>query len=66
MKTKTKNQRTAPKCIFCGRSSGVQFNIFTPKFPPFGTACVECEATHDRLPGTPAPAPADASGKGQP
>lgn len=41
-------------CAFCGRSgSGVQFQIFTPRFEPFGTACVECEAS---LPeGTPHP-----------
>jgi len=49
MKNKSK-QPSAPTCIFCGKSSGVQFNIFTPKFPPFGTACVACEKIHDKLP----------------
>jgi len=53
MKTKTKKSSSAPVCAFCKRSEGVQFAIFTPRFKPFGTACVECEAT---LPeGTPAP-----------
>ena len=40
MKTQSK-----PKCAFCKKSAGVQFNIFTPRFAPFGTACVECETT---------------------
>ena len=41
-----------PTCVFCGRSD-VTFNVFTPRFPPFGTACTECE---DRLPeGTTVP-----------
>ena len=54
MKTKTKT-RTVPTCVFCGRSgSGVQFAIFSPRFQPFGTACVACE---DSLPpGTQVPA----------
>jgi len=44
---------SAPTCAFCGRSRGVQFNTFTPRFEPFGTACVDCEAS---LPeGTPHP-----------
>lgn len=42
MKTETKSK---PTCVFCGRSDGVQFAIFNPRFQPFGTACVECEAT---------------------
>jgi hypothetical protein len=33
-----------PVCVFCKRSgAGVTFAIFSPRFPPFGTACVECE-----------------------
>ncbi len=40
MKKKTSN---APCCVFCKKSHGAQFNIFTPRFKPFGTACVECE-----------------------
>ncbi len=51
MKTKSKSEKSAPVCVFCGGSSGCQFAIFNPKFPPFGTACVECEKTHDSLPG---------------
>lgn len=46
-----KGNAKRPVCIFCARSEGVQFAIFNPKFPPFGTACVECEAKHERLPG---------------
>lgn len=38
-------QSSAPVCVFCHRSEGVQFAIFTPRFQPFGTACVECERT---------------------
>jgi len=38
-------QSSAPRCVFCGRDSGVQFAIFNPRFKPSGTACVECEAT---------------------
>ncbi len=35
-----------PVCVFCGRSGdGVLFNIFTPRFAPFGTACTDCEAS---------------------
>lgn len=46
MKTKTKSKSSAPQCVFCHRSgSGVQFNIFTPRFAPFGTACTDCEAS---------------------
>ena len=53
MKTKSKKSSSAPVCAFCKRSEGVQFAIFTPRFKPFGTACVECEKS---LPeGTPAP-----------
>ncbi len=36
---------SAPRCVFCGRSEGAEFQIFGPRFEPFGTACVECEAT---------------------
>ena len=33
-----------PVCVFCGRwGTGVRFNIFTPRFKPFGTACTDCE-----------------------
>jgi hypothetical protein len=32
-----------PTCVFCKRDEGVSFDIFNPKFKPFGTACVECE-----------------------
>jgi len=35
-----------PICVFCGGTGrDVTFNIFTPRFPPFGTACVQCEET---------------------
>lgn len=50
MKRRNNKENSAPTCIFCGKSSGVQFAIFNPKFPPFGTACVECEKIHDKLP----------------
>jgi len=43
--TKKSPKKSAPECVFCHRSSGVQFAIFTPRFEPFGTACVECERT---------------------
>jgi len=45
--TTPKNMKTQnkPTCAFCKKSAGVQFNIFTPRFAPFGTACVECEKT---------------------
>jgi hypothetical protein len=34
-----------PVCAFCRRTGpGVLFNIFTPRFAPFGTACTDCEA----------------------
>ena len=49
-KNKSKSVSSAPYCIFCGKSSGVQFDIFNPKFEPFGTACMECEKIHDKLP----------------
>lgn len=46
MKSKAKREKpTVPTCVFCGRSSGVQFVIFNPRFAPFGTACVDCEST---------------------
>ena len=33
-----------PICKICGGSGeGVEFNIFNPVIPPFGTACVACE-----------------------
>jgi hypothetical protein len=44
MKEKKKT-KSAPICVFCGRSSGAQFAIFNPRFQPFGTACTDCEAT---------------------
>lgn len=50
---KKSRQSDAPICVFCKRSSGVGFNIFTPRFPPFGTACVECEESLP--PGTTVP-----------
>lgn len=38
------NKSSKPVCVFCKRSgTGVQFNIFNPRFKPFGTACVDCE-----------------------
>lgn len=41
-----KNETSKPVCRFCGKSgNGVQFAMFNPRFKPFGTACVECEAT---------------------
>ncbi len=46
---------SAPRCVFCGRSEGAQFQIFGPRFEPFGTACVECERTLP--PGTEVPEP---------
>ena len=42
MPRKTKPKSSGPCCIFCKSGAG-QFNIFTPRFQPFGTACVECE-----------------------
>jgi hypothetical protein len=53
MKTTKSKSSSAPTCVFCGRSAGVQFNIFTPRFKPFGTACVECEESLP--PGTEVP-----------
>jgi len=43
--SKKSPKKSAPECVFCHRSSGVQFAIFNPRFQPFGTACVECERT---------------------
>jgi hypothetical protein len=40
-----KHVHVRPRCVFCGRDTDVQFSIFNPRFPPFGTACVDCEAT---------------------
>lgn len=40
-----KHEASKPTCVFCGRSNGVQFAIFNPRFQPFGTACTECEET---------------------
>lgn len=42
-KSRKSSKKSAPKCVFCHRSSGVQFAIFNPRFQPFGTACVEYE-----------------------
>ena len=57
METKTKN---VPVCRFCGKSgNGVLFAIFNPRFKPFGTACVDCEASLPNetvLPSEPPPA----------
>jgi DNA-directed RNA polymerase subunit RPC12/RpoP len=48
--------KAAPVCVFCKRSgAGVQFLIFNPRFKPFGTACVDCEASLP--PGTTLPEP---------
>lgn len=55
MKRKYRNTSSAPTCVFCHRAQGVQFAIFNPRFAPFGTACVECEATLP--PGTEVPEP---------
>lgn len=53
--TRTSRKPSAPTCVFCQRSSGVQFAMFNPRFAPFGTACVACETS---LPaGTVVPAP---------
>lgn len=38
-----KAAQSAPVCVICGESQGVQFAIFNPRFQPFGTACVACE-----------------------
>lgn len=43
MPRKTTHKSSGPRCIFCGGTSGVQFQMFTPRFQPFGTACVPCE-----------------------
>lgn len=43
MTRKAKSQ-AAPMCRICGRTgAGVTFAIFNPRFPPFGTACTDCE-----------------------
>lgn len=42
---KSAKKSSAPVCVFCHRSEGVQFAIFTPRFQPFGTACTDCEKT---------------------
>jgi hypothetical protein len=52
-----RKQSSAPRCVFCGRSEGVQFAIFNPRFKPFGTACVECEATLPAGTQVPKPSP---------
>lgn len=54
-RNKNNKQSSAPVCVFCKRSAGVQFAIFNPRFQPFGTACVECEETLP--PGTELPKP---------
>lgn len=41
---KKKIEKEAPRCLICERKSGVQFAIFNPKFMPFGSVCIECEA----------------------
>lgn len=52
-KGKSKSAPSRPTCVFCKRSTDVQFAMFSPRFPPFGTACVECE---EKLPpGTQVP-----------
>lgn len=54
MTTKSKAE-PMPKCAFCGKSGkDVYFNIFAPRFPPFGTACADCEKKLP--PGTALPA----------
>jgi hypothetical protein len=60
MKKKPARKSAAPVCVFCRRSAGVSFAMFSPRFAPFGTACTECESTLP--PGTvvPSPVPADA------
>jgi hypothetical protein len=45
-----------PVCAFCRRSYGVTFAMFSPRFPPFGTACSDCERdlpAGTTVPGTP-------------
>ena len=37
-----------PQCLICQRTSGVQFAVIAPRFQPFGSVCVDCEAD-DRL-----------------
>jgi len=52
-------KKNVPTCVFCGRSYGVTFAMFTPRFKPFGTACTDCE---ESLPeGTTVPEKATAS-----
>lgn len=45
MRKPKKQESSKPKCVFCGRDENVQFVMINPRFKPFGTACVECEAT---------------------
>ena len=45
-----KKKEKVPACVFCGKSIGVEFRIFNPKFKPFGTACAPCEDANDTLP----------------
>ena len=45
MKKAKKSSQSLPICCFCGGSHNTQFAIFNPRFQPFGTACVECEAS---------------------
>jgi hypothetical protein len=41
---KRKKPESAPVCVFCKRTgTGVLFAMFSPRFKPFGTACVDCE-----------------------
>lgn len=41
-----KPKPAGPVCVFCKRGGfGIQFAIFSPRFPPFGTACTDCEAS---------------------
>ena len=54
-KTISKRKSDAPVCVFCQRSgAGVLFDIFSPRFQPFGTACTDCEESLP--PGTVVPA----------
>lgn len=45
MAAKKAKKQSAPVCVFCHRSEGVQFAVFNPRFKPLGTACVDCEKT---------------------
>ena len=55
-----KTKSGAPVCVFCNKSEGRMFNMFTPRFPPFGTACTECEESMPE--GTEVPADDSAAG----